>query len=215
MSCACWHCIACSVTVSEFGLVAFSAESLVPTHNRMMFMDIRRPKFVHVQPSLGTMNGDSIVNFFCSDFSNSPGLACKFGFRSSKCVWLGLQLIQCKSRVFIAGLTPISVAFDGFEYLQTNVSFFFYAAPVVASVYPSFGDFKGRTPVTLSGAHFFNSSLAFFSFAGSTVPLQSVISSSKVTCKSPGTMNAGAVAVEVSFNGVDVAVYFIVRSTCI
>ena len=57
-------CMACSVTVFEFGLVAFSVESLVPTQNRMMFSDIRRPKFVYVQPSLGPMNGGTIVNFF-------------------------------------------------------------------------------------------------------------------------------------------------------
>ena len=37
------------------------------------------------------------------------------------------------------------------------------------------------------------------------MPLQSVISSSKVTCKSPSSVIVGAVAVEVSFNGVDMS----------
>jgi hypothetical protein len=198
-------CIACRVTVFERGLFEFSVRSVAPTQNRMMYLDFRRPIFFYVEPSIGPVNGGTIMNIFGTDFTNSPGLACKFGFLSRRGVWLSFQQVQCVTPAFTAGTTAIMVSFDGFEFLKTNLTHTFYATPSVSSIFPSFGDSKGQTPVIVTGANFFNSSRAFCSFGGTVVPLQYVFSSTRLTCKSPPRVTAGAVVVEVSFNGVDLS----------
>jgi len=113
-----------------------------------------------VTPPMGPERGGTRVTVLGSSFRDSYTLRCRFGNMSWAVLarYIDENQLECLSPVHSLGAKPLLLSMNGQQYSGGDVLYTYQPAAVVHSVSPASVPSEGGTPVTVHGAHFFNSS---------------------------------------------------------
>jgi hypothetical protein len=152
-----------------------------------------------IAPTFGPSLGGTTVTVTGSDFLTSSML-CRFGIGITSATTLSTSTLRCLAPARNIADVALEVSNDQISYSASGVLFGYVEAMDVTTLVPSAGPSTGATIVTVTGSAFTVATSCRFGTAvgGATT----VDSSTRVRCTSPAHA-AGAVALEVTGNGVD------------
>ncbi|KAL7513815.1 hypothetical protein ACHAXN_011176 [Cyclotella atomus] len=150
-----------------------------------------------IEPSFGSIQGDTAVKLFGTNFSNINGLRCLFNDSHVYADWISDSEVHCASPAYSGqgekqlqvhlGIEPnrrLSIAsYASFEYVKD---------PIIRDFYPKFGTVNGGTPVVLNLIYPWKYATDHLScrFGNSTLTTARLISENDVECISPSKKSA-------------------------
>ena len=197
------------------------------TSNSLQFLYELAPSLIKVEPMTGPSTGGTSMLVLGEGFSRDGNIACRFG--SSKIVqatFVSPSVVRCITpprreavgrRLSAGGVDGVECALrvsnNGVHFSSTTRSFVYEKPISMLSVHPSSGPSLGRTPVTVRGLNFVNTTSLTCRF-GSSSALATYVDATKVICFSPSSSNVFGrrqplplrVSVSISNNGRDYAI---------
>ena len=163
-------------------------------------MGVQR-SMVSLTPSRGPVEGGSVVMIEVAG-GMSPGeekVTCVFGGKRVQGQVVEETGVECVATGG-TGAGKVQVAVEGVSGLTGVLDFEYYFAPVINRLVPSRGSLGGGSMVTLHGTGFSGELRCRFGSGVAGEGKGRYVSSSMVSCRSPGVAEAGSVIVEVSIN---------------
>ena len=154
-------------------------------------------------PSSGPVSGGSLVTVEGENFVGGQ-TSCRFGSVVTSGTYVSDVAAMCMSpphngedslRVFV------SISTNGVDFAESRIHFVYYASVQVTRLEPPQGPLQGRTLVAVHGTGFVQTASLKCRFDAAVVDAV-FVSSTMVNCTTPAGP-AGAVALEISNNGVD------------
>jgi hypothetical protein len=139
-----------------------------------------------IYPTMGPIEGGTLVFVRGSSFSDNSYMRCRFGRLSTRAIYINSTFISCltpRSDVH-ASTVVVSVSRNNEEYEKDVLKFDYYVQPIMTSIHPREGLTSSTTIVTITGQGF---SAAFtrcrLSLGTTSVSLQTKwLSVSKLQC---------------------------------
>ena len=160
-------------------------------------------QILSVGPATGPASGGSLVTVEGEHFVAGE-TNCRFGVVAVPATIVSTGVAQCISPAHDDGTDQrvfVSVSTNGYDYAASRISFSYYETVQVERLDPPQGPQSGRTLIAVHGRGFLQSTSLKCRFAMITVDA-TFVSGTVVNCTSPSNVE-GAVALEVSNNGVD------------
>jgi len=146
-----------------------------------------------IEPSIGSVQGGSIVKLHGTDFSNITGQRCFFGNGiSANAEWISQNEVRCVSPAYKGeGKREVSVHL-GLESnvtlsIETHASFNYLSDPIISNFHPRFGSSSGGTQVILSLVYPWHNVTDHLlcRFGNSSFVTAKAVSDDKVACITP------------------------------
>ncbi|KAG3202854.1 hypothetical protein PC128_g2903 [Phytophthora cactorum] len=181
-----------SVEVTNNGRDVSNSELQILVHAPIQFVQIEPSKGPIRRPLTVKIRGENI----CSQYQN---LKCHVGETQVVAATnLGDGWIECTSPPSPrAGIVQFSISVDGVYYASDSLRFSYEDTPVVYSIYPAIGPFRGGTMVTVQGEGFDFSEELYCVFGTSIVAAQ-VKTTQTADCVSPAYISGSEQVVSVT-----------------
>eukprot|EP01032_Pedospumella_encystans_P014576 gene14576-16731_t len=214
------ECISPSSTAGK-STVALSVDGYRLEDSAFVFEFVAPIELNTVHPAYGFTHGGTNLTITGSGFVLGSTLTCLFGDIPRPALFLSETSVTCVSPAHLVGDVNITVVDSSaaVHHPQT-VQFTYIDAPRLTGLNPRAGPLNGDSVVTINGTGFPTETVAWSAavcrFGDITVPAQ-VISEQSLQCTVPASMLAGAVSVNVLWNGDDESVgsltYHYLKST--
>ena len=160
-----------------------------------------------VHPSLGTVEGGTIVRVIGTGFFEGDDLWCDFGAAGSTTAKLiSYSKVSCLTPpTSVPRNVTVSLNFKGSgDYVSSGQSFTYHRQLSLVDAKPLRGFVCGGTAVTITGTGFVDVPSLSCRFGGTVVKAK-YISRNMIECRSPPAGEVGKVDLDISLNGVDFA----------
>ncbi|KAJ1464998.1 hypothetical protein T484DRAFT_1866907, partial [Baffinella frigidus] len=163
-----------------------------------------------VAPSTGTVRGGTPVTLLGSHFTGEQVHA-HFGSEETECAVTTSSMLSCMTPPNAEGLVTVEVVGASTASTRAVPVVFSYGKGLeVLELRPSTGQSSGSTAVTVLGRNFVESSKLGCRFGEQRRVEGLLLSSSMMVCVSPKALSEGEVSVEVTSNGVDYSLDYVV-----
>lgn len=164
------------------------------------------PSFLEINPNKGRAGAYvTVTGNFLLQSTSARESYCKFGSSIVTAYLKSNDTLSCTSPPSKPRKVSFQVSLNGglSWSLPDGASFEYFSKAKVERTVPSFGIFKGGTPVAIYGGNFANSILLTCQFGGINGTKVVWVSSTQVNCVSPATKEPSVVQVQISNNGID------------
>jgi len=180
--------------------VELSANQVDWTKNRKKFSYHQRQLLNSLLPSTGTLEGQTLVQVFGSNFQSAP-LHCKFGSYIVEGSVIDSNLVLCNAPIWKnSGAVSFEISQNLQDFTDTGISFLYHEI-VISHFDPPGGPATGSTQVNIRGSGFLNLLTLRCKFRD-TVVVATWISPEEIWCTSPEG-HEGEADLEVSNNNAD------------
>lgn len=169
--------------VQDISITTSGGTSAVVAADRFTYVASARPVITHISPTAGPVSGGNWITVTGSGFTGATSVV--FGGRaaSSFTVVSGTTIVAVAPAQG-AALHHVYVITPGGTSAPYSTDLYTYQArPVVTHVSPASGSHNGGTTVTITGTGFTGATAVFFS--GTAATHVTVVSSTKITARSP------------------------------
>ena len=192
-------CYAPSHQISEV-FVEMSNNGIDYTDSKVSFAYIDQARIISLEPNVAPTSGATTVTVHGENFYQGRSLQCRFGSNlASRGRFVNGNQIRCTTPRSPPANVTFSISFNGQEYLDSGLNFFFREHVSVSDLQPTLGPVSGNTHVTVYGS--FENVPYACKFGYSVVPARFLTHTSR-SCRSPSGRE-GLVAVEMSANQID------------
>jgi len=157
------------------------------------------PRVSSLTPSLGSVEGGTLLRLEGAGFVDTKRLACRIGQTVVDASFVSSQHIHCLVPAGAEGAAPVHVSFNKQEFSNTDLQFLYIHQPAVFTVRPYFGPRGGGTLLNVTGTNFIaldgRAPATKCRFGDAVVPA-TLLSSSLMQCSTPPRAD-GSVDVEV------------------
>jgi hypothetical protein len=174
------------------------------TADRTPFVYVPVASAVSLSPTLGPVDGSTVVTIVGRNFVFTPALSCRFGLEDVPASFVSSTAVRCLSPPGgTAGTVDVSVTLNGVDSFGESLTFTYAWDATVTAVQPARGPSVGGTLVTLTGSNFV-AGMTLCRFGGEPavgVPAVSVSAGGTTAlCVAPAHP-PGSASVELSTNG--------------
>ena len=172
---------------------------------RLSFKYTPKPTIQTIHPSLGTVNGGTVVTVHGADFLQESKLWCAFGKTASvPASWLSQDKVSCTSpAVSYPANVSLSLHFEENSVFVEGSQYFAYHRELsLEEAYPMRGFVHGETTITITGTGFLDVPTLSCQFGSVIVPAK-FYSRNSIECISPQVNQAQCVELKVSLNEED------------
>lgn len=164
-----------------------------------------------VFPTVGSVNGGTVVTVVGRNFIPSEALSCRFGgFATSPGEFVSSEAIRCSAPPSPDGPTKVEVSVSNnlieFSEPSSATTFEYHPQARPERFHPTVAPLSGSTVVTIEGGAFSAPTVAQAQLAckfGNVVAMASLESPTRITCKAPASSTEKHVPVQVTVNGLD------------
>ncbi len=164
-----------------------------------------------VFPTIGSVEGGTVVTVVGRHFLPSEALSCRFGaFAPSPGEFISSEAIRCSAPPSPDGPTKVDVSVSNnlveFSDPSTSTTFEYLPRARPERFHPKAGPLSGGTVVAIDGSHFPAATTAQAQLAcrfGSITVEATLQSSTRLTCQAPTSIAEKLVSVKVTVNGAD------------
>ena len=136
-------------------------------------------------PSVGPVQGGTMVTVMGEGFSNSKGVWCKFGdYLLARGEWIDASSVACLTPESDVGNRTLEVSVNGVDYTQDSLLLSFVPRLSISGIIPSLGPVEGGTSVTFTGWSLDQYEDLHCRFGTSVLPIVSGTTST-IICRTP------------------------------
>lgn len=176
----------------------------VPSISSSFFFNYEEhPTVSAMLPSMGSVQGGTVVSFRGKGFVFSSGLWARFGNIGVPVAFVGPEELRCTCPPSFAGETNVLVGNYDKTFNSDELKFIYTDAPAVDGLHPFRGSITGGLKVRVRGRSFVNSTNLACMFGEAGVVKGTFVSPMEIDCEAPAFDAPVPQELEVSVNGVD------------
>lgn len=176
----------------------------VPSNSSSFFFNYEEyPTVSTMLPSLGSLQGGTVVSFQGEGFVFSSGLWARFGNIGVPVAFVSPEELRCTCPPSFAGETNVLVGNNDEIFSSDGLIFVYTGAPAVDGLHPSRGSIMGGLKVRVRGRSFVNSTNLACMFGEAGVVTATFVSPTEIDCEVPSFGAPISQDLEITVNGID------------
>lgn len=199
--------VACiSAPGKTYGRVPFDVTigGSASSSSSLFFIYEQHPTVNAVLPSLGSVQGGTVVTFRGDGFVFSSGLRAQFGHIGVPVTFVSPGELRCTCPPSLAGDVIVLVGNHDRTFRNNGELVFSYTdAPRIDGLHPSRGSITGGVKMTVRGQNFVNSTHLACLFGEAGIVTATFVSHAEVDCEVPAFIWPTPQRLEITVNGVD------------
>lgn len=174
-----------------------------PSNSSSFFFNYEEyPTVSAITPSVGPVQGDTVISFRGEGFVFSSGLWARFGDVGVPVAFVSPEELRCTCPPSFAGETNVLVGNYDKTFNSDELIFVYTDAPAVDGLHPSRGSITGGLKVRVRGRSFVNSTNLACMFGEAGVVAATFVSPTEIDCDVPTFDAPGPQEMEITVNGV-------------